>query len=116
MLIARSDRGLLASWWFTVDRLLLTAVLLLMAMGVLISMAASPPVAMRIGLDAFHFFRNQLLFLSPAIIVLVATSLLDTRQARRASLLVFLGGLALMAAAIKFGPEIKGAHRWIDVG
>src|SRR4051794_25379816 len=52
MLISRSDRGLLASWWFTVDRLLLSAVLLLMAAGVLISMAASPPVAQRIGLDA----------------------------------------------------------------
>ena len=45
MLIGRTDRGLLASWWFTVDRLLLTAVLLLMSAGVLISMAASPPVA-----------------------------------------------------------------------
>ena len=33
MLINRSDRGLLASWWFTVDKLLLSAVLLLMALG-----------------------------------------------------------------------------------
>ncbi len=41
MLVSRSDRGLIARWWFTVDRLLLSAVLILMAIGVLVSMAAS---------------------------------------------------------------------------
>jgi len=116
MLIGRTDRGLLASWWFTVDRLLLTAVLLLMAAGVLISMAASPPVAERLGLDSFHFFKNQLFYLGPATLVLLATSLLTPSQVRRLSMLVFLGSLTLMAAALHFGPEIKGAHRWIEIG
>jgi cell division protein FtsW len=116
MLISRTDRGLMANWWFTVDRLLLTAVLLLMVLGVLFSMAASPPVAERIGLEYFHFFKRQLLFLLPAVAVLIGASLLTTRQARRTSLWVFLIGLALMAYAIQFGPEIKGAHRWVALG
>src|SRR5262245_18635534 len=116
MLIGRTDRGLLASWWFTVDRLLLTAVRLLMAAGVLISMAASPPVAERLGLDSFHFFNNQLLYLAPAVLVLLATSLATPAQVRRLSLLVLLGALGMMAAALYLGPEIKGAHRWIEIG
>ncbi len=116
MLISRSDRGLFASWWFTVDRLLLSAVLLLMAAGVLISMAASPPVAERLGLDSFHFFKNQLFYLVFAVIILIATSLLEPSQARRAGFVVFLGSLALMVAALLYGPEIKGANRWIDIG
>jgi cell division protein FtsW len=116
MLISRSDRGLLASWWFTVDRLLMAAVFLLMAAGVLISMAASPPVAERIGLDTFHFFRSQLMYLFPAIMVLIATSMLDTRLARRAALGVLGISLFLMVVALFFGPEVKGAHRWIDIG
>ena len=116
MLISRSDRGLFASWWFTVDRLLLSAVLLLMAAGVLISMAASPPVAERLGLDSFHFFKNQLFYLGIAVIILIATSLLEPLQARRAGFLVFFGSLALMVVALFYGPEIKGAHRWIDIG
>jgi len=116
MLINRSDRGLLASWWFTVDKLLLSAVLLLMASGVLISMAASPPVAERIGVDSFHFFRNQLMYLFPAMLVLFAASMLDPRQARRAAFWTLIVSLALMVAALKFGPEIKGAHRWINIG
>jgi cell division protein FtsW len=52
----------------------------------------------------------------PAAIVLVGTSLLDHRQARRAGLLVLLGSIVLMVAALRWGPEIKGAHRWIDIG
>src|SRR5215216_156412 len=116
MLISRSDRGLFASWWFTVDRLLLSAVLLLMAAGVLISMAASPPVAERLGLDSFHFFKNQLFYLGFAVIILIATSLFEPLQARRAGFLVFFGSLALMVVALFYGPEIKGAHRWIDIG
>lgn len=116
MLLGRSDRGLLAQWWFTVDRGLMSAVLLLMAAGVLISMAASPPVAERIGLDSFHFFKSQLMYLVPAVVVLVTLSFLTRQQARRIGVLTFAGALLLMVAALFFGPEIKGAHRWISIG
>ena len=116
MLISRSDRGTLARWWFTIDRPLISAVLLLMAMGVLISMAASPPVAERIGLEAFHFFRSQLFYLFFAVIGLIALSFFDVPWVRRAAFLGFAGSLLLMLAALFFGPEIKGAHRWINFG
>ena len=116
MLISRTDRGLMAKWWFTVDRLLMAAILLLMVSGVLFSMAASPPVAERIGLEYFHFVKRQLLFLVPAVVVLIGASLLTTRQARRTSLWVFIAGIGLMVYAIYFGPEIKGAHRWVSLG
>jgi cell division protein FtsW len=116
MLVSRSDRGVIARWWFTIDRPLLSAVLLLMAMGVLISMAASPPVAARIGLDTFHFFKFQLAFLLPAMIVLVSVSLLEPTQARRAAFFGLGVSLALMVAALFWGPEIKGAHRWVNFG
>ncbi len=116
MLIRRSDRGILASWWFTVDWLLMTAVLMLMAAGALFSLAASPPVAARIGLDSFHFFTRQLIFLAPAIAVMIAVSFLKPKQVWRVSFGAYLAGLALMVAAMMVGPEIKGAHRWIDLG
>jgi cell division protein FtsW len=116
MLVSRSDRGVFARWWFTVDRPLLSAVLLLMAIGVLISMAASPPVAARIGLNTFHFFKLQLAFLLPAVALLISVSLLEPRQARRAAFLMLGLSLALMVVALFWGPEIKGAHRWINFG
>ena len=113
MLISRSDRGSLARWWFTVDRALLSSILLLMAIGVLISMAASPPVAERIGLDAFHFFRSQLFWIFLGVIGLVTVSFFDVIWVRRTAFATFFGSLILMVAALKFGPEVKGAHRWI---
>ena len=116
MLLGRSDRGLLAQWWFTVDRGLMFAVLLLMASGVLVSMAASPPVADRIGADTFHFIKGQLFYLTFAVPLLIALSFFPPRLARRAGLVMFFGALGLMVLALFFGPELKGAHRWIDLG
>ena len=116
MLISRSDRGVLARWWFTIDRPLISAVLLLMAMGVLISMAASPPVAERIGLPTFHFFKSQLFYLFFAVVGLFALSFFEVAWVRRVALLGFAGALGLMVAALYFGPEIKGANRWINLG
>ena len=115
-LISRSDRGAMARWCFTIDRTLMCSVMLLMAVGVLVSMAASPPVAERIGLDSFHFFKGQLVFLGLGLCVLTAGSFLSVTAVRRFGLLAFAAGIILMALALKFGPEIKGAHRWIFLG
>ncbi len=115
-LISRSDRGLMARWWFTVDRPLLVATLLLMAVGVLVSMAASPPVAMRIGLDPYHFVKSQLLYLGLAVVGLLVISTFERQWVRRFAMFGFAGSLVLMWLALKFGMEIKGAHRWINLG
>ncbi len=116
MLISRKDQGLLARWWFSTDWALMGAVFLLMALGVIFSLAASPPVAERIGLDGFHFFRRHVIFLVPAAAVFVAATFMSGRQVRRAALGLFLFGIALMALALFIGPQIKGAHRWINIG
>lgn len=115
-LISRSDRGLLARWWFTVDKPLLVATLLLMAVGVLVSMAASPPVAARIGLDPYHFVKSQLFYLGLAVVGLLIISCLERQWVKRFGLMGFAGSLVLMWLALKFGMEIKGAHRWINLG
>ena len=42
MKLSRADRSLLATWSFTVDRGLMMALLSLIAIGVVLSVAASP--------------------------------------------------------------------------
>ena len=71
-MISREQRTPLSEWWWTVDRLLLAAIMALMLAGVILSLAASPPVATRIGLDPFHFFNRHILFLVPSIHAVVA--------------------------------------------
>jgi len=116
MLISRSDRGLLARWWYTIDLPLMFAVFLLMAIGVVFSLAGSPAVAERLGLSHFHFFIRQLIFMAPAVVIFVGVSFFDMRHVRRVGFYGFIASLVLMVAALFFGPEIKGAHRWLDLG
>ncbi|MHA1165021.1 MAG: putative lipid II flippase FtsW [Alphaproteobacteria bacterium] len=116
MRLTRSDRSLLSDWWFTVDRLMFSAVLLLMIGGVILSLAASPSVAARLGLDTFHFFTRHALLTGPALIVLVGASLLPPHTIRRASLGIFAISMVLMVAALMIGVEIKGASRWLQFG
>src|SRR5580704_12196452 len=104
-----------SEWWWTVDRLTLAALVALMLGGIVLCLAASPPVAARIGLDPFHFVNRQVLFLIPAAAVLVCTSFLSPREIRQVSLVVFVGSLILVAATPHFGAEIKGARRWLVI-
>ena len=104
-----------SEWWWTVDRPTLAALCALMLAGVILCLAASPPVAARIGLDPFHFVNRQVLFLVPAAVVLVATSFLAPREIRQLALAIFVVSLVLVAATPYFGAEIKGAKRWLVI-
>lgn len=114
-MISRAQRTLFGEWWWTVDRLLLGALVALVLIGIVLLLAASPPVAIRLGLDPFHFVNRQALYLVPALGVLGATSLLSPRHVRRAAVIVFSVSFALALATLVVGDEIKGAQRWISV-
>jgi cell division protein FtsW len=114
-MLHRDQRTPFSDWWWTVDKLLLGAIMALMLGGVILSLAASPPVATRIGLDPFHFFNRHVLFLLPSFIVLIGVSFLSPRQIRRAALIVFAISIVLIVATLLFGPEVKGSRRWITL-
>jgi cell division protein FtsW len=114
-MISREQRTPFSEWWWTVDRLQLAAIIALMLAGVILSLAASPPVATRIGLDPFHFFNRHVLFLLPSFIVLIAVSFLSPRQIRRTALIVFAVSAVLIVTTLLIGPEVKGSRRWITL-
>ena len=112
----RTDRSLFASWWWTVDRTLIAAAVVLMVAGVVFSFAASPVVAERIGAsDSFHFVKRHTAFFVLALPVLFGVSFLTPRGIRRAALLVFAASLVMLVAVLFFGQEVKGARRWINL-
>ena len=112
---SRAQRTLFSEWWWTVDRPLLAALSALVAIGLVLTMAASPPVAIRLGADPFHFVNRHALYLVPALATLLMTSLMTPRQVRRVALVVFVIGVALCIATLYIGPEIKGARRWLGL-
>jgi len=112
-MVSRLERTVFAGWWWTVDRSLLAALFALMLAGIVLSLAASPPVASRLGLEPFYFVSRHVLYLVPALAVLLTTSFLPPRYIRRLALVVFVLSLLLVAATLQFGAEVKGARRWI---
>lgn len=115
-MISRAHRSPLSEWWWTVDRAMLGLVLLLLLTGLVLSFAASPPVAERLGLDSLHFVIRHAFYAPLAAAVAVALSFLTPRQVRRAALILLLVCLALMILVLFIGTEIKGSRRWLFVG
>jgi len=114
MMFSRAEKTPLAEWWWSIDRELLGALILLMTCGMVLSFAASPPVAERIGLSPWFFIIRHALFCAAALPVLIGTSLLNHRQARFAALATLVVSLVLLWATLRFGTEVKGARRWIS--
>lgn len=116
MMLSRTDTSVLGRWWWTVDRWLLAALAGLVAIGAVLTLAASPAVASRIGLPNFHFVQRQALFLAPALLLMLGISLLSATNVRRVAIVVCGLSLLLVAATLLFGIEVKGARRWLGLG
>jgi cell division protein FtsW len=112
-MISRAERTLVSYWAWTIDRWLLASIALLVVAGLVFAMAGSPPVAERLHLPTFHFVNRQVMYLIPALAVMIFASFLSPRLVRRSALMIFVVSLALVVATLYFGQEVKGARRWI---
>lgn len=112
---ARTDKSLVGGWWWTVDRWVLSALLILAVSGVVLVSAASPSVAERLNLSPFYFVNRHLIFLMPALALMFAVSMMGRKTLWRLASATLVGSLLMMVIAIFFGPEIKGATRWVQV-
>jgi cell division protein FtsW len=116
MRLSRTDRSLVAEWWFTVDKTLLAMTLGLVGVGLVLSLAASPAVAVKKGLSPLYFVERHVIFAAAGVIVLIAASLLSPRAVRRLALVVFMAAIATMILVLVSGQEINGAKRWLRLG
>ncbi len=116
MIFSRADDSVLSRWWWTVDRWLLLALLMLLAAGVILGFAAGTSAATRLGLPAFYFAERQVIYALLALVAMVGLSLLPARTVRRFAL-ILLGMSLLATAATLFADEdYNGATRWLDLG
>lgn len=113
---SRSDDSVFSKWWWTVDRAMLFAFLLMIAFGLMLMMAATPMVAKRIGLDEFYFIKRHLVYILPSLLIIFTVSNLNENQLKKFSLLLFFLAVGLTFLTLFFGSEIKGARRWISLG
>ena len=113
--LSRTDNSVVGRWWWTVDKWTLLALFLLAAAGMMMTMAASPPVAYRLGLDPQYFVVRHAMLLPIALLAMVTISTISLKGVRRLALAMFVISLGLMAMTVTSGEEVKGASRWIHV-
>ncbi len=113
----RSSDPILPRWWQTIDRWSLTAILMLFGIGILLGLAASPPLAAKNGLAPFHYVQRQMLFGGMALVVMMVTSMMAPSLVRRLGVLGFLGAFAALVMLPVLGTDYgKGAIRWYSLG
>ena len=115
MEISPRDPSRVARWWRGIDRWTLSAVFMLAVTGLLLLLAASPPVAERLKIDQFHFFKQQFLYLPLALTSMLYVSFQSVLMVRRVGIILFVAAFALTFVTLFWGIEIKGAHRWVYI-
>ena len=115
MNFTRTDTSVIARWWWTVDRWSIAAIAALIAIGAMMTLAASPAIATRIGTDNFHFVRRHFAFLPLAVCTIFFISLLSPRNIRRLGLVLFGGTLVALALLPLIGNHLNGATRWFSL-
>ncbi len=107
----------LPRWWRTIDRWTMSCILILFGIGLLLGLAASPPLAARNGLDPFHYVIRQAVFGGLALSVMLVISMLPPRLIRRFGVLGFFVAICAIALLPFFGTDYgKGAVRWFSLG
>ena len=109
--------AVLSRWWRTLDKSVLTAVLLLFSIGLLLGLASSPPLAEKNGLAPFHYVYRQAIFGSFALFVMLVFSMLPSKIIRRLGVIGFLLSFLALGLLPFFGTDFgKGAVRWYGLG
>ncbi len=102
-------------WWQSVDQWTLVATLGLIVMGLLLSMAASVPLADSNGMPAFYYVNRQAIYgiISFCVIIFLSTTSLSV--VRRFGIIGFFLVVIALALLPIFGTDFgKGAVRWFS--
>ncbi|MEL7098588.1 MAG: putative lipid II flippase FtsW [Pseudomonadota bacterium] len=113
----RAGEPILPKWWRTIDKWSMTCVLLLFAVGLLLGLAASPPLAEKNGFEPFHYVSRQAFFGCVALFMMMLTSMMSPTLVRRLASLGFIVCFVAIALLPWFGTDFgKGATRWYSLG
>jgi len=114
-------RSQLRIWWREIDRVLLTLILLLMAIGTVAVAAASPASARRLStsaarLDDLYFYWLHLRWQFLGILTMLGISMTPKLWARRGAILLGAAMLIGLMLVPVIGSEVNGAKRWLKLG
>ncbi len=113
----RNGDPILPRWWRTIDKWSMSCILMLFAVGLLLGLAASPPLAAKNGFEPFHYVQRQAFFGTLALVAMLVTSMMSPTLVRRLAVIGFTAAFVAMALLPIFGTDFgKGAVRWYGLG
>lgn len=112
---SRLNRSKIVNWWWTVDKITLGLLMLIIFIGAFLVFSASPPVARTNNFSDYHFIKKQVVFIIGALSILLSVSMMRLKNIRRLSIVGYVVFFALMIVTLFAGYETKGASRWIRV-
>ncbi len=101
-----SSEPLIPRWWKSVDKLSLMGILLLFIIGLILAMAASPPLAESNQKHSFYYVQRQGFFGLLSIMVMIYLSMINLISARRIALIGFVFCFIATAMLPFFGTEL----------
>ena len=103
-------------WWQSVDQWTLVATLGLIVIGLLLSMAASVPLADSNGKPAFYYVNRQAIYGIVSFCVIIFLSTTSLSVVRRSGIIGFFLVVIALALLPIFGTDFgKGAVRWFSL-
>jgi cell division protein FtsW len=114
------ERTALAIWFWEIDRVLLSLIVALIAIGLVAVAAASPVAAIdrstsAVSVTPLIYFYRQLMWVGLSLPVMLIVSMLPRTQARRLALIVGVIFLVMLFLVPVLGEVKNGAKRWIDL-
>jgi cell division protein FtsW len=113
----RASRNFLSDWWWTVDRGAAITVLVLLGIGLMLAVAASPAASGGPVTEGnFNFALKQMIFAGVAIAILFGTSLLKPEEVKRLAVVIYAFAILGSILVLFVGTKTLGAKRWLDLG
>ena len=100
------------NWWRSIDRKIFITTIILILIGCLISFGATPSIAIKYGLEPYHFVKKHLIFTPVAFFFIFFTSLFSKVGIKRFFLFIFLISVFFIFYSFFIGIESKGSMRW----
>lgn len=113
----RVGEPVLPRWWRTIDKWALSCVFILFGIGLLLGLAASPPLAQRNNFASFYYVQRQAFFGSIGLAVMILITMMDPARVRRFAVVGFAAAFVALLLLPIFGTDFgKGATRWFSFG
>jgi cell division protein FtsW len=113
--LSRADTSVIGRWWWSVDRVTLLALAVLIGIGYVLALAATPGISMHLTDPHTMAMIKQIMFLGLGGAAMLGMSMLSVRQVKLAALGMGIVFFMLTGFTLMHGVEVDGAHRWISL-